>query len=313
MKRIKKYVILALCLWSGQSLTAQTFHTAFLQKAFTRLNLTEQIPAGTEIAGTNLLTVNNQQIVLRSTEKGEVEHIGIPLFSTDIQRLMPSPVYDCLEQMLLDHVYHISDNTLPREHLVFEKGSWNEMLKVTPYDECQIENKDDKFYLVRWLQEGKPWISLRCPVNYELLAGSTRREMEQIFVRDLKTYQTSEEETKQIDPSIPLVDINLGLSLYGNHKEQLSMNLAQLVSYCQSIGCKTQLVTDKPEGEPDAALLYLRNQASGYSHLLHLKGKRLSDPQDTTPLTGRLFLYIPINNVEDLFATPPTKSAPKKF
>jgi hypothetical protein len=254
------------------------------------------------------MNINNQPIVVRTTSKGEVEHIGIPLFNSGIQRLMPSPVYDALEQMLLDHVYHVSDNTLPREHLTFERGSWSEMLKVTPVDECHIDNQDDKYYLVRWVRDGEPWISLRCPVNYELLAGSTRREMEQIFLRDLKTYTATPEAEKQIDPSIPLVDIKLTLMLYGNHRETLNMNMKQLVAYCQSVGCKTQLVLDKPEGESGAALLYLRNQASGYCHLLHLKDLDRQGYQN-----GRLSLYIPINNVEDLFANPPAKSSPKKF
>ena len=306
-----KRFILMLCLIGCQGMMAQTFHTGFLKKAYTQLDIASY--ANEVKTGTSILHMNNRPIVVRTNDKGEVEHIGIQLFSTEMQELMPSPIYDCLEQMLLDHVYHINDNTLPREHLTFEKGSWNDMLKVVPTDECQIENQNDKYYVVRWLRDGTAWLSLRCPVNYELLAGSTRREMEQIFVRDLKAHQPATDVTRQIDPSIPLAEVNLSLSLYGNHKEYMTMNLTQLVSYCQSVGCKTQLVTDKPEGEPNSALLYLRNQASGYSHLLHLKGKRITDPTDTTPMSGRLFLFIPINNVEELFATPPAKSNPKRF
>lgn len=287
---------------------AQQYRTTFLKKAFQQLKLAQHWKTNDSASDVQYITLGERQVIVRTAQNRTIDHVGIPLFSQEMQRLMPSPVYDCIEQLLLDHVYHIADNSLPREQLIFQQGSWNDLLRVQPTDECQIDNQEDKFYCVKWLRQGQQWISLRCPVNYELLAGSTRREMEQTFVKELENFNPAAEATAQIDPTIPLSEIHLSLSLYGNHKEEISMNLLQLVAYCQSKGCKTQLVTDKPEGQPDAALLYFRNPASGYSHLLHLKGKRLKDPQSKETLEGRLFLFIPINNVDDLFAAPPAET-----
>ncbi|MBP5770620.1 MAG: hypothetical protein J6W75_04585 [Bacteroidaceae bacterium] len=314
MKRKHIQLLFVLLLSIAMPMDAQHFRTAFLKKAFQQLKLAQHWKTSDAAANVQYINVGDRQVLVRTSEDGTIEHVGIPLFSQEMQRLMPSPVYDCIEQLLLDHVYHIADNTLPREQLVFEQGSWNDLLRVKSTDECQIENQEDKFYCVAWLRQGQPWLSLRCPVNYELLAGSTRREMEQTFVKELKKYNPAPAATAQIDPTLPLSEIHLSLSLYGNHLENISMNLLQLIAYCQAKGCKTQLVTDKPEGQPDAALLYFRNPASGYSHLLHLKGKRLKDPQSKETLEGRLFLFIPINNVDDLFAAPPAETdRPKRF
>ena len=86
-----------------------------------------------------------------------------------------------------------------------------------------------------------------------------------------------------------------------------------IITHIAQLNDPTKAMTWMQQIMRNTALLYLRNQASGYSHLLHLKGKRITDPTDTTPMSGRLFLFIPINNVEELFATPPAKSNPKRF
>ena len=153
---------------------AQTFKASHLQKAYEKLRLSEY---------------KSDNIAIRKASDGTIEHIGIPLFSTEMRTLLPSPIYDYLEYALLDYKYHINDNTLQQQKIRFRHGSWEDLEKITPADDCSIDNRDDKWYIVRWSHNSQEILSVAVPIDYELLSNSTRKEMEQNFSRDLKRFK----------------------------------------------------------------------------------------------------------------------------
>ena len=84
-------LLLVACMTWGQ-----TFKASHLQRAYEKLHLS-----------TNTQLRNHLSI--RTDYRGIIDHIGIPMFSTEMRTLLPSPVYDYLEYALLDHEYHINE------------------------------------------------------------------------------------------------------------------------------------------------------------------------------------------------------------
>ena len=111
------------------------------------------------------------------------------LFSADVRRLQPSPVYDFLEQALADYQAQRADRQLILKKVQFARGSWNTLATVRPDDVCQISILDDRRYVVSWQRDGRELVLLSFPVDYELLSGTTRRQLERSLVTQLRTYR----------------------------------------------------------------------------------------------------------------------------
>lgn len=178
--RYRKSIIQAICagilfLIPGTT-EAQTFKASHLQQAYEKLQI-----------GKDPSTIEGLSI--RTDETGTIEHLGIPLFNQQMRTLLPSPIYDYLEYALLDHKYHISDNKLQEQKIKFRNGSWNDLENIKPEYDCTIDNRDDKWYIVTWNRPTAEPLSVAVPIDYELLANSTRKEMERNFARNLKRHK----------------------------------------------------------------------------------------------------------------------------
>ena len=158
------------------ALQAQTFKASHLQRAYEKLHL-------------NTSSTNRSDLTIRTSDDGTIEHIGIPLFNDEMRKLLPSPIYDYLEFALLDHKYHITENTLQQQKIRFFNGSWTDLEMIKPSYNCTIDNRDDKWYVIKWSYNSKEILSVAVPIDYELLANSSRREMEQNFCQGLKQYK----------------------------------------------------------------------------------------------------------------------------
>lgn len=158
------------------ALQAQAFKASHLQRAYEKLHL-------------NTSSANWSDLTIRTSDDGTIEHIGIPLFNEEMRKLLPSPIYDYLEFALLDHKYHINENTLQLQKIRFFNGSWADLEMIKPSYDCTIDNRDDKWYVIKWSYNSKEILSVAVPIDYELLANSSRREMEQNFCQGLKQYK----------------------------------------------------------------------------------------------------------------------------
>ena len=196
----KLYTICSILLMYAYSLNAQEYAANHLQAAGQKLNLSTQLTKG---AVSDTLSIQGQRIIVRKDSQGRVEHIGIPLFNAYIRSLQPSPIYDYLEYAALDKKFHISENTLQFNKLKFNKGNWDTLFLLGDTTTCNISNLGDKTYIVQWIKGGNVFLELSFPVDYELLANSSRREMEVRFIKELKNFKTQDSRHEQaIDSTI---------------------------------------------------------------------------------------------------------------
>lgn len=183
----------ALLLCGSLAVSAQQFQSTHLRAAAKKLKIDSTALTTDVLPTTKTLTVAGRTVAVRMDAHGVVEHIGVPLFTEDYRQLMPSPIYDFLEYTVLDRLFKVSDNTLTHQDLKFEKGDLNALATVlSKTDGCTIENLSEKYYRVKWTANGQAVIVVSFPIDYELLANSSRKEMEQNFIRDLKAYTESE-------------------------------------------------------------------------------------------------------------------------
>ena len=169
------------------SVNAQQYQSKHLQQAAVKLGL-DTLFAKMQPTGTGSVMISGQKIVYRKGMDQKVEHIGLPLFHQSMRILQPSPIYDYLEYVTLDHKYRISENNLQQKELKFVRGSWAQLEQLGDTLGCVIQNLSDKYYRVKWQRDGQDVIIVTFPISYELLANSSRREMQANLIRDLKAY-----------------------------------------------------------------------------------------------------------------------------
>ena len=189
MSRLNRFFIVFIMLSAFGIINAQSFKGSHLQAAYQKLQLDREGITINISEQKEVVLKNGQKLTLRTNDEGRIEHIGIPLFNEDIRTLLPSPIYDYLEFALLRHKYKISENTLQEQKIMFRNGSWDDLEQMSPEIECTIDNRDDKWYIVSWFRDKANPLTIAIPINYELLANSTRKEMETNFARDLRKYR----------------------------------------------------------------------------------------------------------------------------
>ena len=298
---------------------AQTFKASHLQKAYEKLHLDAQAESCSDL-------------IIRKSADGTIEHIGIPLFSDEMRRLLPSPIYDYLEFAVLDHKYHINDNMLQQQKIRFYNGSWADLEQIKPSDNCTIDNREDKWYIVKWTRDGQNQLAVAVPIDYELLANSTRKEMEQNFCRQLKQFRPPREQKESYSSTIKSsspqealsnilltstdslqVMLNMELLYAGFRKESVSVSLPQWMGYCRSVGCTPYYIYEGAQSDQASAMLLMYNRNEGYAHLLHLHAPISQLEAKSQTYQGKVYMFIPTNNVADLFAKSTGPSAPKTY
>ena len=192
------------------SLSAQNYKADRLRKAVDIMGL-QVVPDSLMPDTTISLAAKDGRIVcLRTDPMGDVEHVGVPLFSDMMRFLQPSPVYDFLEYAVLNWKYKITPNQLYLSKVIFKTGSWETLLRNQLNKcECSIENHEDKLYIVTWKRDDKEVAIAGIPIEYELLNNDTRRNMERAFVMDLENSKLS------VAKPNPAVVSEESLSIYG--------------------------------------------------------------------------------------------------
>ena len=196
---MKPYLLMMLAALLPLKAAAQESVASPVEKAVRKLQLDSVELRADSLPQVKTISRSGKDITLRFSGKGDVEHIGIPLFSQEMRLLQPSPVYDFLEYATLDKLFKIEDNTLRLDEVKFSKGGWNLLPGILEKsDYSTISNLNDKSYQVEWLKGGQQVVALTFPINYELLANSEREEMEIRFVKGLKNYRDTQVGEPQI-------------------------------------------------------------------------------------------------------------------
>ena len=180
---------------------SQEYATSQIQKASQKLEINSML---SEKSLSDTLVVKEQRIVVRKDQQGRIEHIGIPLFNGFMRNMHPSPIHDYLEFAALDKKFQISENTLQLNKLKFSKGNWDMLYQLGDSCACTISNLGDKTYVVQWMKNEQVVVVVSFPVDYELLANSTRREMEAKFIADMKAFKSPEPSPQQAVDSTQL-------------------------------------------------------------------------------------------------------------
>ena len=160
--------------------TTQLQHTA-KQLGLTRLDTLKD--------GNTIMRYKGTRINIRKKD-GRVESIGRRIFSSQLRKENPLPIYDYLEFAYLDNLYKVSENPLLYSDLKFTVGSWASLADVKETTPCNISMTESKRYSVTWSTEaGQTIASLTFPVDYERMAMTSRKELENNFINDLKNYK----------------------------------------------------------------------------------------------------------------------------
>lgn len=210
MSLLQRITLVAFILFNGICLQAQNYKADRLKKASEVLGL-RVIPDSLLPQKTiELKAKDGRKVYLRTDPMGMVEHIGMPLFSSAMRFLQPSPIYDFLEYAVLNWKYKVMPNQLYLSKVIFKKGNWEILTRENLLEcECSIENMDDKLYIVTWKKESKDVAVIGIPIEYELLNNDTRRNMERDFIKDLSAFQANI--SRQQPPLVQEKD----LSIYG--------------------------------------------------------------------------------------------------
>lgn len=259
----KLYTICSILLLQAYSLSAQEYAANHLQAAGHKLNISTQLTKG---AVSDTLSIQGQPIIVRKDSQGRVEHIGIPLFNAYIRSLQPSPIYDYLEYAALDKKFHISENTLHFNKLKFSKGNWDTLFLLGDTTTCNINNLDDKAYIVQWKKAGNVILELSFPVDYELLANSSRREIETSFINGLKNYKAQGAQHEQAIDSTILKKYAVQ-GIYVKEGSNYAINAITSNTYYIKMNGKHQLIYDSAHPAESMSNLLLSPAALPEAHL----------------------------------------------
>jgi hypothetical protein len=185
MKQKGLYILLLL-FYANVSLQAQSYASLRLQM------LAEMMPAKsipvkdsifqcTKVLQGKMLTVNY-------SEKQEIEHLGVSLFSNEIKELINQPLCNFIERILLDLLLHEKEGMLQRKlnefHITLTNtGIHTESVKSlakllnTMKEPVQFQiNQYDAQYQALWIFENSNGFEITFPANRELIFGTNKVE-----------------------------------------------------------------------------------------------------------------------------------------
>ena len=95
--------------------------------------------------------------------------------------------------------------------------------------------------------------------------------------------------------------------------EEITIPLDRFLEACSLDGCEPYFGIEKIDGNELQAALLCPNAAEGYTHVLALRCNPTEVIENNGILTGRLSLYVPVNNIDDLFAPYVKKTEVEKI
>ena len=149
--------------------------------------------------GDNKVILGKDTIIVRKNEDGVIDHIGKQLFPIMAREKNPLPVYDYMEYVYVNYLLNKNGNKLLFKDVAFIKGGWKELASVTPSDQCNISNIDNKAFQIEWEKDGEPVVSALIPIRYNILSNMSRTEMQNAFIQGEKktTVKLSDEQISQ--------------------------------------------------------------------------------------------------------------------
>lgn len=146
----------------------------------------------------------DKQIIVTTDLYRIVNHIGFELFDRKIMEQNPSPVYTFVERYLLELLLTDNDVVMQRflkeSKVMIRLGQNNRLLthagllsvlRDMSSGRSFIVTTDNSRYTVTWYLDKQMLLSLRFPIQYELIWGMNKVEAEDLFYMNLENYRLS--------------------------------------------------------------------------------------------------------------------------
>ena len=135
-------------------------------------------------------------LIIRVNDWGEIEHVGLKLFSMSMRKVYPSPVYDFLERYLLEKNASPSDTEegvkMQWDKVHFSIGSPSTALQLDSTAEFVDNHVDLKVYRVAWVVNDKVVLQMSFDMDYQLMSGCTEIELERSFMKSLGRFESTQ-------------------------------------------------------------------------------------------------------------------------
>lgn len=113
-------------------------------------------------------------------KEDSIQHIGLDLFNTEFKELLDYETLNFIETDLLSKIAlgNQEDNSI----IEIKGGRITEFKKIGPETVCNISNIDSRFMIVEWSLDKGRKISINFPIDYDVIFGGTREEIENSFI-----------------------------------------------------------------------------------------------------------------------------------
>lgn len=309
----------------------------------------------------SLFWVRKHPVTLRVNHYGEVEHIGLLLFSKEMRQLGKPFIYDFLERDLLErnlpNITGAIKHDLLYEPVFFIKGNAQTPFSFNGSEEYSEERIDYKKYRSSWSRADDLALRITFDMDYHMISGCNAIELEKRFITCLQRFERHEHDTvantlpPTEGPDIYVVEgdtflihemnnellfehdeegwhltdslsfptkslrnmmtslefrgepqLNLTFDKYGYETEQLEVPYKNWLQQCMDEGCIPYFgIKHKTQNGYDGTVLMV-NRHAGYLHMLSMAitNEEMAKGGNAV-LTGRLYVYIPLHNVDDIF------------
>lgn len=222
----------------------------------------------------------------------------------------------------------------------FLNGSLNTIDDLRPTDGFSY-NYDKHRYTATWNRDGQTLLSVSFPVEYELISGENKIEAEENLQRAVrKAVVRKQQDNRQqndtyldffsnrlyfvggqliadrLHPAETAANMMLSTNTPGNYslnitqisygfkRKVFDVPLRQWIAFCQNNGCELYYGVENVEASDNVRSVVLAvNESENYNHVLTVTiPADIIDHQQGT-LEARLYPYVPMHNVKNLFAT----------
>lgn len=135
-------------------------------------------------------------LVVRKNKWGEIEHIGLKLFTQTLRETYPLPIYDFLERYLLERNACSLDTEegfrMQHDHVNFHVGREDAALQLDSTVNFTENHVDLRVYQVTWEKNGKVVLRMSFEMNWQLMSGCDEIELENRFFHLLPLCETND-------------------------------------------------------------------------------------------------------------------------
>ena len=205
---MKKLIAVTTLLVAGLlPVAAVKFATQRLQDIAKSIKL-ENIDSLAEGRYDSLFWVRKHPVTLRVNHFGEVEHIGLMLFSEEIRQTGVPLIYDFIERDLLERnlptVSGAIKHNLLYEPVFFIKGNAQTPFAFNGNEEYALERIDYKRYRASWSHGEKLILRMTFDMDYQMLSGCNAIELENRFMACLQRFERHNHDT--VATTLPEID-----------------------------------------------------------------------------------------------------------